>query len=96
MWWDGVVGLLDIGVTEPFCCFMCFLAVWCQLRSAAATLSLKIVGFMVEPIFSLHKKTVESNFYDFCPSFAISESLNISMNMVELILPALQGHKVGE
>jgi hypothetical protein len=58
MWWDGVVGLLDIGVpiTEPLFCFRFFLAVWCQLRRAAATLSLNMVGFIDEPIFSYHNK----------------------------------------
>jgi len=50
----GVVGLLDAGVTDKDkgptrFCLMRFFAVWFQFRSASATLSLKIVGFIVEP-----------------------------------------------
>lgn len=52
VWRDGVVGLLDIGVTltDPLFRLICFLAVWCQFRSAVATLSLNMVGFIDEPI----------------------------------------------
>ena len=48
----GVPALLDTGVTALDCllCFMCFLAAWCQFLRAFATLSLKMVGFMVDPI----------------------------------------------
>ena len=50
--WSGVPGLLENGEVgaEWVPCLMFFLAVWCQVFSAFATWSLKIVGFILEPI----------------------------------------------
>lgn len=54
--WVGVAGLLENGVVDPerWPCLACFLASWCQLLSAAAILSLKIVGLIVDPICILN------------------------------------------
>ncbi|KAJ0854920.1 hypothetical protein HanRHA438_Chr14g0667831 [Helianthus annuus] len=52
------MGLLDIAVTRPGCflfCFIFFLAAWRHFRSALATLSLNIVGLIVEPIYNINK-----------------------------------------
>lgn len=94
-----MAGLLDMGVavTEPpLFCFRCFLAVWCQLRRAAATLSLNMVGFMVEPIYSYdHNKRRKSSIV-MMNCFSMHILIFMNKNIFITLLPVLQGHGVGE
>lgn len=59
----GVDDLLENGVallpSECLRCLTCFLEVWYHFFNAAATLSLKMVGFMVEAICNVKQKIMK-------------------------------------
>lgn len=63
MRWVGVAGLLENGVLfSDLLCLLFLFAVLCHAFSAVATFSLKIVGFMVDPICqNLKEKNKQAN-----------------------------------